>query len=151
MKYEMKSGIKEYCAIWLAIIVIWLLADFVRYSLPDMPLAADGTFVVLCGVLVSFVYTRYCAHFTYTLADDALVIERKIGRRSVKSRNIQYCTIGAVSNKKPKGRAAFSENYTKKIAGGRSCRYIISKSGEYLVKISAGEEFINKLKELANA
>lgn len=151
MKYEIKSGIKEFLFVLVCIVFSWIFADFVRYIAPYAPLAADGTFVVLCGILVYFVYTRLCARFTYTLAENELVLERKIGRRSHKSRKIAYDKIARLSAAKPKGRPVYGENYTKNVFGGAGVRYIISSSGEYLVKISADDKFLNKLKEYINA
>lgn len=151
MKYEIKSGIKEFVLVLVCIVFSWIFADFVRYIAPSFPLAADGTFVVLCIILVYFVYTRLCARFTYTLAEDELIIERKIGRRSQKSRKIAYDEIARLSRKKPKGRRVYGENYTKSIFGGKGLCYIISSSGEYLTKISADDKFLNKLKEYINA
>ena len=149
MSYTVKAGIKELIFELIYVLVIVFIADAVRYFVAGIPLAADISVILLGGILVYFVYTKYCAVFTYTLGEEGLTVLRTIGRRE-KKLYIRYSDISKICEIRQNDTAKIKEYYVKSIFLTGKRKYIFSQNGAHLLVIEADAEFMGKLKELCN-
>lgn len=150
MKCTVRAGLKEYFLVLAAVAVAAVFSEIIRFILPSFPIAGDLFMLAVGCVAVYFIYTRYCAEFTYTLGDEGITLLRRIGRRERKA-YVKYADICDVSGKKPVKKPTEYESYTKSISRKKGFCYIYSKNSACVTVIEAGDEFTDKLKELSNA
>lgn len=150
MKRTVKAGLKEFLSAIMLIIISFAAGDIIGSAIPQF--AAGGTVITILfgGVSVFYIYTRYCAQFTYILGEEGLTAAAKAGRRERRT-YIGYADIGGIYNEKPKKKTAVCEKYIKTIFSRKNRLYIFSEKGARLLVIDADAEFTEKLKELCNA
>ena len=149
MKYTVKAGAKEFFFVLVWIGVIALAGDLARYLVPEPPVLKQIVTILLGCVLVYFVYTRYCAEFTYTLGEEGITAKSRIGRRE-RTAYAEYNTITSVSAEKPEKKPELCDMFVKSIIHSKKRRYISYNNGGRMLVIEADGDFMQKLKEKIN-
>ena len=149
MKYTLKAGAREFVFVLIWIAVIALAGDLVKYLIPEPPVLKEIVTILFGCVLVYFVYTRYCAEFTYTLGEDGLTAKSRIGRRE-RTAYAEYKAISCISDTKPENKPKAINMFVRNVIPYRKRRYISYNQGANLLVIETDDDFILKLKEKIN-
>ncbi len=149
MKYTLRAGAKEFFFVLICICVIALAGDLVRYLVPEPPMLKEISMILMGCILVYFVYTRYCAEFTYTLGEEGIAAKCRIGRRE-RAAYAEYNDISCISDTKPEQKPQVCAKFIKSIISSKNRRYISYNNGGSLIVIEADNDFMQKLKEKVN-
>lgn len=149
MKYTLKAGTREFFFVLIWIGVIALAGDLVRYLVPEPPMLKEIITILFGCVLVYFVYTRYCAEFTYILGEEGITAKSRVGRRE-RTAYAEYNAISCISDKRPERKPKSASLFLRSVIPGKRRRYISYNKGESLLVIETDDDFMLKLKEKIN-
>lgn len=148
-KQERKAGWKQYIICLVAFILLWFLCD-IAGAILQSPLMSDILFVVLSCITVYFVYSHYCAVFTYELTDKKIVLTRKIGSKTVVE-EVALKKINAVTTQIDK--QAFDNkmvNFRTSILSKKNIYYIIYNKNKNCLAFEPDANLLRILKENTN-
>lgn len=149
-KQERKAGFLHFTLSIAAAFIWWIVCDIIGLWVRSS-LASDIIFLAGACVIVYYVYTHYCAVFSFELTKKKLIAVRKVGHREYKE-EIPLSKINALYEKKPPEglKGANVKTFTvSAISQKRRC-YVIYDSNRKCIVFEPDEKLLKMLKENIN-
>lgn len=124
MEEKRTGGGKEFVFSVIWTILLLFIGKIVTASLPTMKVLGVILTILMFCVLGFFALTRYAAIYTYSLKNDRLRINRKIGHRN-KEIEISASQVRAISKNKPPHNVKRIRNMRTAVFSKRDAWYLV--------------------------
>lgn len=121
---KLTAGTKEFCFSMAWALALLTIGKYIIFILPSYKIIGTIITILMFCVLAFFVMTRYCGVYSYTLRDDMLRVNRRIGHRN-KEVGIYMSEVKEVTKRRPPKAAGSVYTMKKSVFSQRNTWYVI--------------------------
>ncbi len=130
MEETRTGGTKEFIFSFIWLVILLMIGRMVTNALQNYKIIGVAVTIVMFCVLGFFVMTRYCAVYTYTLKNDRLRINRRIGHRD-KEVETGVSSVKSISKQRPNCKVKNTYNMRTTVFSSKDVWYLVyDRNGE---------------------
>lgn len=152
MEETRTGGGKEFVFSIIWAVILLFLGKFIIAALPNYKIIGTIITILMFCVLGFFVLTRYSAIFTYSIKDDRMRVNRKIGHRN-KEVDFAMSDVKSITKHKPNKTPKSVQNMRTTVFSQRDIWYVVyeKNKAENMLVCEISKKMADKIKSRAKS